>query len=177
MENTFDSGSLTYNLFCVFYAGVTLRKKYGGCIALRCFGSKVVVLVASRLLRSGLTIGSRALRPCKHGRWLAKLNHNVASGMLTIQVQRIVLTAGDTGSCLSNLLSAEGGSGSFNLTLEDPFTGRVDTTAPLDFDASANEARHRQCFCSWNISPNPRALMHRRSEVPDSSFGFGEIFT
>lgn len=56
-------------------------------------------------------------------------------------MQRVVLRASNEGSCLSNLLSAEGGSGSYNLTLVDPYTGRADTTWPLEFDASANKAR------------------------------------
>lgn len=52
------------------------------------------------------------------------------------------MTASDEGSCLANLLPTEGGAGSFNLTIVDPFTGRGDTTEVLDFGAPANEARY-----------------------------------
>lgn len=48
---------------------------------------------------------------------------------------------------MSDLLPSQGGSGSFNLSLVDPFTGRVDTTEPLDFDASANEVT------AWHFRP------------------------
>lgn len=61
-------------------------------------------------------------------------------GVNRTQVQRIVLMASQGGSCVPDLLPSQGGSGSFNLSLLDPFTGRIDTTGPLDFDASANEA-------------------------------------
>lgn len=50
------------------------------------------------------------------------------------------MTASDEGSCIANLLPTQGGEGSFNLTMVDPFTGRGDTTEILDFGASANEA-------------------------------------
>lgn len=58
-----------------------------------------------------------------------------------MQVQRVVMTAEYGGSCLSNLLPAEGGSGSFTLSLKDPFTGRTETTGALDFGASAAEVQ------------------------------------
>lgn len=51
------------------------------------------------------------------------------------------MTAEYGGSCLSNLIPAEGGSGSFTLSLKDPFTGRTETTGALDFDTSAAEVQ------------------------------------
>lgn len=51
----------------------------------------------------------------------------------------MVLSASDEGSCLGDLIPAYGGGGSFNLSLRDPVTDRIDSTGPLGFDASANE--------------------------------------
>lgn len=84
------------------------------------------------------------------------------------QVQRVILSAGDDGACLSNLIPAEGGSGSFNLSLKDPFTGRTDTTGPLNFDASANEASKRALPISihlWNRYHNSVRMVSRCPRV------------
>lgn len=50
-----------------------------------------------------------------------------------------MLSVEDVGSCLADIVPVEGGSGLFDLSLIDPFTGRTDTTGPLNFDASASE--------------------------------------
>lgn len=55
------------------------------------------------------------------------------------QVQRVVVTAQDSGSCIADLIPSEGGSGTFGLSFTDPFTGRTERTDALDFDTPASE--------------------------------------
>lgn len=79
---------------------------------------------------------------------IAMTRNHLDSGLINQkQVQRVVLTAelNSGGGCteltdLDALLPSRGGTGSFTLSLLDPFTQREDTTDLLSFDASANEA-------------------------------------
>lgn len=57
-------------------------------------------------------------------------------------MQRLVFAEDLSGTCASvnTLLPSRLGSGSFTLSLFDPFTEKTYTTNTLDFEASANEA-------------------------------------